>query len=159
MQTPASNPISVAHAFQLATRSGGHALRRKGLGVTRVGTKADIVVWNTKESISILGLIDPVAAVMLHATIEDTLDDKVDGKFFKRNKWMLAPKLNRIRTVRCREKANTGDVGEVALLSSLSCEFPSNSGKFTSVGQYHWDESRCDLFARATRQNGLRLPV
>ena len=72
---PARNPETVNQAFLLATRSGGLALRRPDLGVIRKGAKADLVVWNARESPALLGWRDPVAAV---------LNVMVDGKFVKR---------------------------------------------------------------------------
>lgn len=84
-QEPATNPMSVDQAFKMATRHGGLALRRPDLGVIEVGAKADLVVWNARESPSLLGWSDPVAAVMLHASVADILHVTVDGEFVKRD--------------------------------------------------------------------------
>ncbi|KAH8601221.1 amidohydrolase family protein [Bisporella sp. PMI_857] len=82
-QIPASNPMSVNQAFLLATRQGGLALRRPDLGVIRVGAKADLVVFNGRSP-SMLGWLDPVAAVILHSNVGDIEHVLVDGKFKKR---------------------------------------------------------------------------
>lgn len=83
-QAPGSNPMSVVQAFLLATRNGGLALRRPDLGVLRVGAKADIVVWDG-TSPSMLGWLDPVAAIILHSNVGDVEHVIVDGKFVKRD--------------------------------------------------------------------------
>ncbi|KAF5227411.1 hypothetical protein FAUST_11782 [Fusarium austroamericanum] len=84
-RVPRSTPETVNQAFLLATRSGGLALRRHDLGVINEGAKADLVVWNARESPALLGWNDPVAAVMLHASVGDIHDVMVDGKFVKRD--------------------------------------------------------------------------
>ncbi|KAH7036023.1 uncharacterized protein B0I36DRAFT_319548 [Microdochium trichocladiopsis] len=84
-QEPVTNPMSVDQAFKLATRHGGLALRRPDLGVIEVGAKADLVVWNARESPSLLGWNDPVAAVMLHASVAEILHVTVDGEFVKKD--------------------------------------------------------------------------
>ncbi|KFA55590.1 hypothetical protein S40293_10122 [Stachybotrys chartarum IBT 40293] len=83
-QAPRSNPMSVFQAFLLATRNGGLALRRLDLGVLSVGAKADVVVWDG-TSTSLLGWLDPVAAIILHYNVGDVEHVLVDGKFVKRN--------------------------------------------------------------------------
>ncbi|KAF4461603.1 amidohydrolase family [Fusarium albosuccineum] len=82
---PRRNPMSAVQAFTLATRSGGLAMRRPDLGVLQEGSKADLVVWNAADSPALLGWADPVAAIMLHASVGDVLDVMVNGQFFKRN--------------------------------------------------------------------------
>ncbi|KAK5994346.1 5-methylthioadenosine/S-adenosylhomocysteine deaminase 1-like protein [Cladobotryum mycophilum] len=82
---PSYNSMSVNQAFLLATRAGGLAVRRPDLGVIRIGAKADLVVWNAEESPSMLGWVDPVAAVILHANVGDVLHVLVDGKFVKKD--------------------------------------------------------------------------
>ncbi|OAA70396.1 amidohydrolase family protein [Cordyceps fumosorosea ARSEF 2679] len=94
---PTRNPMGTDQAFKLATRSGGLALRRPDLGVIEVGAKADLVVWNARDSFSMLGWVDPVAAVMLHASVGDVWDVMVDGKFVKREGKMVAGKLDEVR--------------------------------------------------------------
>ncbi|KAH8663174.1 amidohydrolase [Ilyonectria robusta] len=83
-QAPRSNPMSVVQAFLLATRHGGLALRRPDLGVLSVGAKADVVVWDG-TSPSLLGWLDPVAAIILHSNVGDVEHVLVDGKFVKRD--------------------------------------------------------------------------
>ncbi|EKG09534.1 hypothetical protein MPH_13384 [Macrophomina phaseolina MS6] len=83
-QAPRSNPMSVVQAFLLATRNGGLALRRPDLGVLSVGAKADVVVWDG-TSPSLLGWVDPVAAIILHSNVGDVEHVLVDGKFVKRD--------------------------------------------------------------------------
>ncbi|EJT71296.1 amidohydrolase [Gaeumannomyces tritici R3-111a-1] len=82
-ELPANNPMSVNQAFLLATRNGGLALRRDDLGVIAEGAKADIVVWDG-GSPALLGWTDPVAAVMLHASVGDVESVVVDGKWVKK---------------------------------------------------------------------------
>ena len=84
-ELPRNTPETVKQAFLLATRSGGLSLRRNDLGVLNVGAKADLLVWNARESPALLGWNDPIAAVMLHASVGDIKDVMVDGKFVKRN--------------------------------------------------------------------------
>ncbi|KAK0649739.1 hypothetical protein B0T16DRAFT_326554 [Cercophora newfieldiana] len=81
---PASNPMSVEQAFLLATRHGGLALRRPDLGVIAEGAKADLIVWDG-TSPAMLGWVDPVAAVILHASVGDIESVLVDGKWAKKN--------------------------------------------------------------------------
>ncbi|KAI0113321.1 Metallo-dependent hydrolase [Daldinia grandis] len=81
---PKNNPMSVNQAFLMATRQGGLALRRPDLGVIRVGAKADLVVFNGRSP-GMLGWLDPVAAVILHANVGDIEHVIVDGKFQKRD--------------------------------------------------------------------------
>ncbi|KAH8594974.1 hypothetical protein B0O99DRAFT_513198 [Bisporella sp. PMI_857] len=83
-QIPARSPFSVNQAFLLATRNGGLALGRKDLGVIAAGAKADIVVWNGRSP-AMLGWADPIAAVILHASVGDIEHVLVDGEFKKRN--------------------------------------------------------------------------
>lgn len=89
-QLPRSNPMSVEQAFLLATRHGALALRRDDLGAIVVGAKADLLVWDG-TSPSLLGLVDPVAAVILHASVGDIEAVLVDGKWAKRGGKLVAP--------------------------------------------------------------------
>lgn len=88
-QVPNSNPFSTAQAFLLATRNGGLALGRKDLGVIVEGAKADLLVWDGRSP-SLLGWTDPIAAVILHASIGDIEHVLVDGNFVKRDKKLTA---------------------------------------------------------------------
>ncbi|KAI5456932.1 amidohydrolase-like protein [Mariannaea sp. PMI_226] len=94
---PRNNPMSVVQAFTLATRSGGLALRRPDLGVIQQGAKADLVVWNARDSPPLLGWVDPIAAVMLHASVGDVLHVTVNGNFVKRDGKITAKKYNQVR--------------------------------------------------------------
>ncbi|PSN75567.1 Metallo-dependent hydrolase [Corynespora cassiicola Philippines] len=81
---PTTNPMSVNQAFLLATRNGGLALRRPDIGILAVGAKADLVVWSG-TSPSMLGWDDPVAAIILHASVGDVKHVMVDGIIKKRD--------------------------------------------------------------------------
>ncbi|GKU06713.1 amidohydrolase family protein [Fusarium langsethiae] len=96
-RVPRSTPETVNQAFLLATRSGGLALRRHDLGIISKGAKADLVVWNARESPSLLGWNDPVAAVMLHASVGDVHDVLVDGKFVKRDGKLVVEGYGEVR--------------------------------------------------------------
>ncbi|KAI3399555.1 hypothetical protein diail_6577 [Diaporthe ilicicola] len=83
-QIPKQNPLSVNQAFLLATRNGGLALGRSDLGVISAGAKADLVVWDGRSP-ALLGWTDPVAAVILHASVGDIEHVLVGGEFKKRD--------------------------------------------------------------------------
>lgn len=83
-QVPANNPMSAHQAFLLATRHGGLALKREDLGVLAPGAKADLIVWDG-TSPGMLGWVDPVAAVVLHASVGDVEGVMVDGRWRKRD--------------------------------------------------------------------------
>lgn len=83
-EIPAQSPFSVNQAFLLATRNGGLALGREDLGIIAPGAKADIVVWDGRSP-ALLGWTDPVAAIILHASVGDIKHVLVDGEFKKRN--------------------------------------------------------------------------
>ncbi|KAG7284786.1 hypothetical protein NEMBOFW57_009398 [Staphylotrichum longicolle] len=86
---PRSNPMSVEQAFLLATRHGALALRRPDLGIIAEGAKADLLVWDG-TSPAMLGWVDPVAAVILHASVGDIEAVLVDGKWAKRGGKLVA---------------------------------------------------------------------
>ncbi|KAL2213366.1 amidohydrolase [Sarocladium strictum] len=94
---PRNTPETVNQAFLLATRNGGLALRRHDLGVLNKGAKADLIVWNARESPALLGWNDPVAAVMLHASVGDIFDVMVDGKFVKREGKLVVDGYGKVR--------------------------------------------------------------
>ncbi|RYP74438.1 hypothetical protein DL769_004015 [Monosporascus sp. CRB-8-3] len=83
-QIPANNPMSVNQAFLLATRNGGLAVGRPDLGVIAPDAKADILVWDGRSP-ALLGWTDPIAAIILHASVGDIRDVLVDGEFRKRD--------------------------------------------------------------------------
>ncbi|OLN86857.1 5'-deoxyadenosine deaminase [Colletotrichum chlorophyti] len=87
-RVPTSTPMTANQAFLLATRNGGLALRRPDLGVIAEGAKADVVVWDG-ESPALLGWVDPVAAVILHASVGDVEHVLVDGKFVKKDRKLV----------------------------------------------------------------------
>lgn len=86
---PRSNPMSAEQAFLLATRHGALALRRPDLGIIAEGAKADLLVWDG-TSPALLGWVDPVAAVILHASVGDIEVVLVDGKWVKRGGKLVA---------------------------------------------------------------------
>lgn len=88
-QIPNRNPFSVNQAFLLATRNGGLALGREDLGVISEGAKADLVVWDGRSP-ALLGWSDPVAAVILHASVGDIEHVMVNGEFVKRDRRLVA---------------------------------------------------------------------
>jgi cytosine/adenosine deaminase-related metal-dependent hydrolase len=94
---PANNPMSVDQAFLLATRSGGLALHRPDLGIIAPGATADLILWDA-ETPSMLGWRDPVAAVILHASVENIVDVLVGGQFVKRRGKLVAPGYNNLKT-------------------------------------------------------------
>lgn len=88
---PGSNPMSAEQAFLLATRNGALALRRgDDLGGIFPGAKADLVIWDAKDSPALMGWVDPVAAVMLHASVADIEAVLVDGEWVKRDGKLVA---------------------------------------------------------------------
>lgn len=95
LQVPGNSPMNVTQAFLLATRNGGLALRRPDLGVIQPGAKADLVVWDG-ESLPLVGWVDPVAAVMLHASVGDIEHVLVDGEFKKRDRKLQVDGLDQL---------------------------------------------------------------
>ncbi|KAK4450975.1 5-methylthioadenosine/S-adenosylhomocysteine deaminase [Podospora aff. communis PSN243] len=83
-EIPVNNPMSVNQAFLMATRNGGLSLRRNDLGIIAEGAKADLVLWDATSSPSLLGWNDPVAAILLHASVGDIEAVLVDGKWLKK---------------------------------------------------------------------------
>ncbi|KAG5657976.1 hypothetical protein KAF25_006927 [Fusarium avenaceum] len=81
---PTNNPMSANQAFLLGTRSGGQALRRPDLGVIRVGSKADIAVFDGSAR-GLLGWQDPVAAIILHSQASHVKHVLVDGHWMKKD--------------------------------------------------------------------------
>lgn len=84
-ELPPKSPLSVNQAFLLATRNGGLAVGREDLGIISEGAKADVVVWDGRSP-ALLGWTDPVAAVILHASVGDIEHVIVGGEFKKRDR-------------------------------------------------------------------------
>ncbi|KAH7098107.1 amidohydrolase, partial [Auriculariales sp. MPI-PUGE-AT-0066] len=93
---PKHNPMSVTQAFLLATRHGGLALRRDDLGVIVEGAKADLVVWDG-DAPNMLGWVDPVAAVILHAHVGNVEHVLVDGKWKKRDGKLVVKDYDQVK--------------------------------------------------------------
>lgn len=93
---PTTSPMSVNQAFLLATRRGALALNHPDLGGIFPGAKADLVIWGG-ESPALLGWVDPVAAVILHASVGDIRHVVVDGKFAKRDGRIVAAEYPALR--------------------------------------------------------------
>lgn len=96
-RVPYNSPMSVVQAFHLATRAGGLALRRPDIGVIAVGAKADILVFDGMSP-SMLGWVDPVAAIILHASVGDIESVMVNGQWVKRNGTLTVPDYDSVRT-------------------------------------------------------------
>ncbi|KAK8037786.1 hypothetical protein PG991_001132 [Apiospora marii] len=113
-------------AFLLATRAGGQALRRDDIGVIAEGAVADLLVYDGRTP-SLLGWVDPVAAVILHANAGDLEHVLVGGKFAKRDGKLTAQ--------------NYAKVQDKLLESALRIQatwrdlpIPAMDGKFPSSG-------------------------
>ncbi|KAF5024439.1 hypothetical protein F66182_3525 [Fusarium sp. NRRL 66182] len=128
-EIPQNNPMSVNQAFSLTTRAGGLALRRPDLGVIREGAKADLIVWNAADSPSLLGFRDPVAAVILHASVGDILHVLVNGEFVKKDGKLTAADYARTKGsfLQSAERIQSiwGDI-----------EYPVLEGEFNGGGFY-----------------------
>ncbi|KAK4165598.1 amidohydrolase family protein [Cladorrhinum sp. PSN259] len=123
---PGSNPMSVEQAFLLATRNGALALRRgDDLGGIFVGAKADLVVWDG-NSPAMLGWVDPVAAVILHASVGDIDDVLVDGKWAKRGGKLVARGYPEARTKFLRTAKRLQAVWRNMPLPEAPAEFNGN---------------------------------
>ncbi|KAF4955655.1 hypothetical protein FSARC_11803 [Fusarium sarcochroum] len=129
-EIPSTNPMSVVQAFSLATRAGGLALRRADLGVIQEGAKADLVVWNAAESPSLLGWTDPVAAVMLHASVGDILHVMVNGNFAKRDGKLTATGYAKTRQSFLHSAERIKKIYR-------DFEYPSLEGEFNGGGFYY----------------------
>lgn len=81
---PRESPMGVYDAFLLATRQGGLALRRKDIGVIQVGAQADLAIFSC-DSPNMVGVDDPVAAIILHANAADIEHVLIGGEFRKRD--------------------------------------------------------------------------
>ncbi|KAH6876622.1 hypothetical protein B0T10DRAFT_414345 [Thelonectria olida] len=128
-----NNPMSVVQAFTLATRAGGLALRRPDLGVIQVGAKADLVVWNARESPALLGWTDPIAAVILHASVGDVLHVTVNGEFVKRDGKLTAKKYQQVREDFLESAARIKGIWEEIPLPVLEGDFLGYGYPFTDA--------------------------
>ncbi|KAF4432692.1 hypothetical protein F53441_13809, partial [Fusarium austroafricanum] len=129
-EVPKNNPMSVVQAFFLATRAGGLALRRPDLGVIREGAKADLIVWNAAESPSLLGWTDPVAAVMLHASVGDILHVTVNGDFVKKDGKLTASDYSATR------KSFLSSAKRIKKIYQ-DFDYPALDGEFNGGGFYY----------------------
>ncbi|KAF2206512.1 hypothetical protein CERZMDRAFT_53060 [Cercospora zeae-maydis SCOH1-5] len=133
-KVPTDTPMTVAQAFYLATRAGGLALRRSDLGVIEQGAKADLVIWNAEDSPALLGWRDPIAAIVLHASVGDILHVTVDGKFVKRDGRIVARDYKDIRK---RFQASARRIQD----KFLSTPNPVLEGTFQSGFEYEKPET------------------
>lgn len=90
------SPMSAAQALRLATRAGGLALRRPDVGVLAPGAVADLLVVDG-ASPALLGWRDPVAAVVLHASVGDVEAVMAGGVWVKRNGSLVVPGYDDVR--------------------------------------------------------------
>ncbi len=96
-QLPSVAPMTAEQAFLLATRQGALALRRPDLGIIAPGARADLVVWDADNSPAMLAWSDPVAAVVLHASVADIEAVMVDGRWVKRHGRLVAEGFSDLR--------------------------------------------------------------
>ncbi|KAI9151563.1 5-methylthioadenosine/S-adenosylhomocysteine deaminase 1 [Paramyrothecium foliicola] len=146
---PTDTPMTVAQAFYLATRAGGLALRRPDLGVIEEGAKADLVIWDAENSPALLGWRDPVAAVILHASVADILHVTVDGKFVKRDGRIVASDY---QDVRKRFQASARRIQDVW----LGTPNPALTGTFLSGFEYEKPRRADTLRGQG---DGYEMPV
>ncbi|RYP62625.1 hypothetical protein DL769_007231 [Monosporascus sp. CRB-8-3] len=123
-EVPANNPMSVNQAFRLATRSGGLALRRPDLGVIAPGAKADVVVWDGRSP-ALLGWTDPIAAVILHASVADIEHVIVNGVFKKREGKLAVDDYAEIQDRFLASAKRIQDIWKSKPLSALEGTFQS----------------------------------
>ncbi|KAL4732122.1 hypothetical protein ACLX1H_001130 [Fusarium chlamydosporum] len=129
-EVPNKSPMSVGQAFYLSTRAGGMALRRPDLGIIEEGAKADLIVWNAADSPALLGWTDPVAAVMLHASVADVLHVLVDGEFVKKDGKLTASDYKETRQSFLKSAAKIQKIYK-------ELEYPELEGEFNDGGFYY----------------------
>lgn len=129
-EVPNKSPMSVGQAFYLSTRAGGMALRRPDLGIIEEGAKADLIVWNAADSPALLGWTDPVAAVMLHASVADVLHVLVDGEFVKKDGKLTASDYKETRQSFLKSAAKIQKIYK-------KLEYPELEGEFNDGGFYY----------------------
>jgi cytosine/adenosine deaminase-related metal-dependent hydrolase len=137
-EVPNTSPMDVGQAFSLATRAGGLALRRPDLGVIQEGAKADLIVWNAADSPALLGWSDPVAAVMLHASVGDILHVLVDGKFVKKDGKLTATDYRKTKEKFLQSAAKIKKIYK-------NLEYPDLEGEFNGGGFYYASPRTVDL--------------
>ncbi|CAF3658318.1 unnamed protein product [Fusarium graminearum] len=130
LEVPNKSPMNVGQAFYLATRAGGMALRRKDLGIIEEGAKADLIVWNAADSPALLGWVDPLAAVMLHASVADVLHVMVDGEFVKKDGKLTASDYKETK----KRFLNSADRIQKIY---KEFEYPELEGEFNGGGFYY----------------------
>ncbi|KAG8673012.1 hypothetical protein FPOAC2_06436 [Fusarium poae] len=130
LEVPNKSPMSVDQAFYLATRAGGMALRRPDLGIIEEGAKADLIVWNAADSPALLGWVDPVAAVMLHASVADILHVMVDGEFVKKDGKLTASDYKETKKSFLKSAARIQKIYK-------EFEYPELEGEFNGGGFYY----------------------
>lgn len=86
--SPTRNPFSVNQAFLLATRNGGLPLGRKDLRVIAPGATADPVIWDGRSP-ALPGWVDPVTAIILHASVGNIEHVLIGGEFRKRDRQLV----------------------------------------------------------------------
>ncbi|KAF5715047.1 amidohydrolase family [Fusarium mundagurra] len=136
-EVPKNNPMSVVQAFSLATRAGGLALRRPELGVIREGAKADLIVWNAAESPSLLGWTDPIAAIMLHASVGDIFHVMVNGDFVKQDGKLAIANYSAVRRSFLESARRIKNIYQ-------DFDYPSLDGEFNGGGFYYGEARVAD---------------
>lgn len=129
---PATNPQSVNQAFLLATRNGGLALRREDLGVVEEGAKADLVFWDG-DSPALLGWADPVAAVILHASVGDIDTVLVGGNVVKQGGKLVVDGYDGLKARFLRTARSIQQKWKDTPLPSMEVEASAMSGDFPVV--------------------------
>ncbi|KAH7126473.1 amidohydrolase [Dactylonectria estremocensis] len=138
-RVPTTTPMTANQAFLLATRNGGLALRRPDLGVITEGAKADVIVWDG-ESPALLGWVDPVAAVILHASVGDVKHVLVDGKFVKKDRKLMSPDYSDIKTRFLNSARKIQQTWH-------DTPFPALKGEFSSSGALYEAPLSVDVLA------------
>lgn len=88
---PKSMNFSVEDAFLIATQGGANAVGMGSeIGSLQVGRRADIVIFDTSSPAMIVAAEnDPVAAIVLHASVRDVETVIIDGRVRKRGGKLL----------------------------------------------------------------------
>ncbi|EFQ34199.1 amidohydrolase [Colletotrichum graminicola M1.001] len=126
---PTTTPMTVNQAFLLATRKGGLALRRSDIGIIAEGAKADVIVWDG-ESPALLGWVDPVAAVILHASVGDVEHVLVDGKFVKKDRKLVVPGYSDVKKRFLESARKIQQTWKETPFTTLAGEFSSSGAPY-----------------------------